>query len=391
MHSCDVLVIGAGVVGLAVAYQASRRWPGKRCLVLEKELEPALHQTGRNSGVIHSGIYYRPGSLKAETCVAGRRALVSFCRQHDVPHEVCGKVIVAQGPAEEERLQVLLERGQANGVRCHRITPEQLRHREPQVRGSAAVLVEDAGIADYRSFCRSLLQQSGAELRCQTRLMAIERHGADTIAHTDHGDIKAEWIINCAGLQCDRVARSHGLKPEVKILPFKGEYYRLTDTASYFCNHLVYPVPDPAFPFLGVHLTRMIDGSIEAGPNAVLSPGREAYEKGQMQLGDLAESLLYPGFWRLASGYWRTGLGEIWRSLSKQAFVKALNKLFPELKAAHLLPAPCGIRAQAVDREGRLVDDFRILQEGRVVHVLNAPSPAATASLAIADKILERV
>lgn len=381
-----IIIVGGGIVGLATAYQLRQSHPEATITILEKELEPALHQTGRNSGVIHSGIYYKPGSAKALNCRAGRAELLEFCQTHAIPHQLCGKVIVACSPEELPRLDELHRRGQANGVDCRRIDPAELAEIEPHAQGIAALWVADAGIIDYRAVCSALRAGFEGDLHCHTEVVTI-RSGSSIVLETSSGTFEADWLINCAGLQSDRVCKLSGARPGLKIVPFKGEYYCLKPQAVHLCKTLIYPVPDPAFPFLGVHLTTMIGGGVEVGPNAVLALGREAYEKTDLNLADLAETLTYPGFLRLAAKHWRMGLGEVHRSLSKAAFVKALNRLCPALTEADLVAAPCGIRAQAVKADGSLEDDFNILRQGKIINVLNAPSPAATASLAIGKSI----
>lgn len=383
----SVVIVGGGILGLSTAYQLSRLRPDCRITVLDKEMGIAQHQTGRNSGVIHSGIYYLPGSAKALNCRVGREQLLDFCRHHEVPFELCGKVIVAVEPSEVSRLRALRERGEANGVNCRLISREELKEIEPHAAGIEALHVPDAGIVDYRRMCEVLAVESGADIRTGVRVLRVTDDRGEMVVETDHGEIRCRRVVNCAGLHCDRVCRVSSGKPALKIVPFKGEYFRLKQPAEYLCRHLVYPVPDPRFPFLGVHLTRMIDGGIEVGPNAVLALGREAYQKTDLNFGDLVETLSYPGFLRMAAKHWKMGMGEMWRSLSKRAFVKALNRLCPDLRSEHLLPAPAGIRAQALRPDGSLEDDFQIVEVGGGVHVLNAPSPAATASLAIGSTI----
>jgi len=395
MRKADVAIIGAGVVGLATAYQLTRRHPRLRVVVLEKEDGPATHQTGHNSGVLHSGIYYRPGSLKAENCRAGRQAMVEFCAAEGIPHEICGKVIVAVSESEQPSLQRIYERGQKNGIRCELVGPERLRQLEPHAAGIQAIHVPDAGIVDYRKVCERLaartLEAGDHDIVYSAGVERIETRDAGAILHTRAGELEVGQVVNCAGLQSDRVARQAGQRPPLKIVPFRGEYYELLPSAHRLVRNLIYPVPDPAYPFLGVHFTRMIDGSYECGPNAVLSLGREAYGKLEVDLRDLLESLAYPGFLRLAARHWRIGAGEIWRSLSKRAFVKALQRLVPEIRAEDLKPAPAGIRAQAVAPDGALIDDFMIVQHGSVLSVCNAPSPAATASLNVGRLIVEKL
>lgn len=386
-----VTVVGGGIVGLAAAARIASGRPGTRCVVLEKEAALASHQTGRNSGVIHSGIYYRPGSLKASTCREGRAELLGYCRERGIAHELCGKVIVALDEGELPRLAAIEERGRANGVACRRISPSELRDREPAAAGIAALLVDDAGIVDYRAMCEALaadIRASGGEVLVGVRVDRVHAGDREAIVHAEGGrTFRSDAVINCAGLHSDRVARAAGELPSTRIVPFRGEYYRLRAGAPELCRHLIYPVPDPSFPFLGVHLTRMVEGGVECGPNAVLALGREAYTWGAFDLRDALEVAAFPGFWRLAARHWRAGMGEVRRSLHLGSFVAALRRLVPGLRAEHLEPAPAGIRAQAMEPDGSLVDDFRFLRSGRCVHVINAPSPAATASLAIARRI----
>jgi L-2-hydroxyglutarate oxidase len=386
-----VIIVGGGIVGLACAYSITRARPSAQVVVLEKELSLGLHQTGRNSGVIHSGVYYKPGSIKALTCHRGRRQLLEFCRLHEIDHEVCGKVIVATRPDELQGLQRLAERAAGNQVDFELVDGPALRRLEPHVAGIGALHIKDAGIVDYKKMVATLGRECGAQIHTNTALQALVNRPGSILAQTSAGEFEADWLVNCAGLQCDRVCRDSGLRPDVAIVPFKGEYYRLNRCAEPLCKNLVYPVPDPAFPFLGVHLTRMVEGGVEAGPNAVLALGREAYSPGDLNLRDLGQTLGYPGFWRLAARHWRKGLAEVHRSFSKGAFVRALQRLVPELQAHQLTPAPCGIRAQAVRPDGALEDDFLIRREGRGLHVLNAPSPAATSSLAIGERIADEL
>ncbi len=388
-NRANIVVVGGGIVGLATAYWLTRKRPQLKVAILEKEAEIALHQTGRNSGVLHSGIYYKPGSAKALNCRRGKSLMLDFCSTNEVPHDICGKVIVATNPLEVTRLQALAERGRDNGVPCQWLDQAALRSREPHAAGEAALLVPEAGIVDYRQVCRKLLTLSEAQFVPRAEVTRISETSSGLIVESNHGVWTPETVINCAGLHSDRVCQRSGIAPGLKIVPFKGEYYRLTEEAGNLCRHLIYPVPDPNFPFLGVHLTRMISGGVEVGPNAVLALGREAYGKTDINLSDLFETLTYPGFLKLALGNVRMGLGEMHRSVSKAAFVRALQKLCPETRSEHLISAPSGIRAQAVQSNGSLEDDFRILTRGRQIHVLNAPSPAATASLAIGETIAD--
>ena len=387
-------MVGAGIVGLTTAWAAVKRRPGERVVVLEKEDGLAFHQTGRNSGVIHSGIYYKPGSLKAQTCRAGREALLSFCREHSVDFELCGKVVVALDESELPALEKIRERALANGAQVEELGSEQLAEVEPHAAGIRALRIPETGIVDYRGMCdvlARLITEAGGELRFGARVKSLIAPGDHYIVETTEGSFEADRVVNCAGLHSDRVAESFGDDPEAKIVPFRGEYFELTEDAKHLCKHLIYPVPDASFPFLGVHFTRMISSAVECGPNAVLAYAREGYTKTHVNLPDLFESLTYPGFLRLAAKHWKTGLGEVWRSWSKAAFVKALQRLIPELRAEHLRPAPAGVRAQALLPSGELVDDFLFGGEDGVVHVLNAPSPGATASLAIGEAVIDRL
>lgn len=394
MPEYDVAVIGGGIVGLATAWQIRNLRPDTSLVVIEKEDALATHQTGRNSGVIHSGIYYRPGSLRARNCREGRMALEEFCTQYGVAWKKTGKVIVATREDERPALQKIFERGQQNGVRCELIREDQLRTLEPHCAGIAAIHVPDSGIVDYPGMAQKLaelVREGGGEIRLGTRVTRIEQRTDSVDLRTDAESIRARQVINCAGLYSDRLAKRSGLALKEKIVPFRGEYYELTADAEHLCRTLIYPVPDPRFPFLGVHFTRMIHGGVECGPNAVLALAREGYNWRTINLRDLAESLTYPGFLRLAARNWKTGLGEILRSLSKSAFVRALQKLVPEIRENHLTAAPSGVRAQALGTDGKLVDDFLILRKDRVLNVCNAPSPAATASLRIGLTIAERL
>lgn len=389
----DVLVVGGGIVGLASALSIQQRLPGRRVTVLEKETEIATHQTGRNSGVIHSGIYYKPGSHKARNCREGKRLLENFCEEERIPFERCGKVVVATSEAELPRLETLLERGRANGVACERIGPERLRELEPHAAGIAALHVPETGIVDYVEVCERLAQRvtrAGGQVVTGAKVQVMQESAQGVRAATGAGEFHAKLAVNCAGLHNDRVARASGARPEGRIVPFRGEYYELAPDATSLCRNLIYPVPDPAFPFLGVHFTRSIGGGVECGPNAVLALAREGYTWAQISPRDCAETLLFPGFWRLAWKHGRTGMGEVWRSLSRTAFTRALQRLIPEIRPSHLHPAPAGVRAQMLQRDGGLVDDFLFAEQERIVHVLNAPSPAATSSLAIGAAVAEK-
>ena len=392
MH--DVIVIGGGIVGLATAYRLTERYPQLSVLVLEKESHVAAHQSGRNSGVLHSGIYYKPGSLKAANCRAGKRAMQDFCEREGIPYDLCGKVIVAPDESGLPRLRALYERGQANGVRCEMINRDRLRELEPHAEGVRAIHVPEAGIADYPAVCERLaarISGRGGKVQCGARVNGFKIRPAEIVAETTLGAFAARYAVNCAGLHADRVARLAGVEPPLTIAPFRGEYYKLTREAEALCRGLIYPVPDPQFPFLGVHFTRMIRGGVECGPNAVLAFAREGYRRRDVNAGDLFEALSHAGFLKLARQHWRMGAHEMWRSLSKSAFVRALNRLVPEIRNHHLLAAPAGVRAQAIDGAGAMVDDFAVAAQPRMINVLNAPSPAATAALAIGDLIVEKL
>jgi (S)-2-hydroxyglutarate dehydrogenase len=391
MSQYDVAVIGGGIVGLATAWQISERDPGRKIVLLEKESSLAYHQTGRNSGVIHSGIYYKPGSMRAKNCREGKVALEAFCTEHDVAWKQTGKVIVATSESQFTALDNILSRGQQNGVNCAIIERDRLKELEPHTAGIRAIHVPEAGIADYPGVCTKLgeiLQNRGAEIRFNSRVVNIQQATDAVTLVTPDSSVDATQVVNCTGLHSDRMARMSGQTMKEKIVPFRGEYYTLVPEAEHLCQSLIYPVPDPEFPFLGVHFTRMIEGGVECGPNAVLALAREGYSWGHINPRDLFESITYPGFLRLAMRYWKTGAGEIWRSLSKAAFVRALQKLVPEIQSEHLVPAPAGVRAQALAPEGKLVDDFLVLRKDRVLNVCNAPSPAATACLNIGKHIV---
>jgi L-2-hydroxyglutarate oxidase len=389
----DLAVIGGGIVGLATAYQFTRRYPGRPVVVLEKELRVAAHQTGRNSGVLHSGIYYQPGSLKAVNCRAGKRAMEEFCTAEGIAYETCGKVIVALSDADLPALERIYARGQANGVQCRMIDRAQLAELEPHARGVKAIHVPETGIINYRRVCERLAERIGAagEVVCNARVTGLTRRPGAVIVRSTGGDFAAAQVVNCAGVYSDRVTAWTGQKPRARIVPFRGEYFALKPPVRGLCRNLIYPTPDPQFPFLGVHFTRMIDGAVECGPNAVLAFGREAYRFFQVNWRDLFESLTYRGFRKMARKHWRMGLGEMWRSLSKKAFVRALQRLVPEIRPEDLEAAPAGIRAQALAPDGALVDDFLFLEGDRVLNVCNAPSPAATASLQIGSTIVARL
>jgi (S)-2-hydroxyglutarate dehydrogenase len=390
----DLTIVGGGIVGLATALEIVQRYPHLKLLVLEKENRLAAHQTGHNSGVIHSGIYYKPGSLKAQTCVSGATALVTFCEHHGIPYERCGKVVVATAAEELPRLEELFRRGTANGVvGLAMIGPERLRELEPHATGIKALYVPTTGIIDFPRVAHTyarLVQEQGGEIKTGHRVQRIVHADGRLVLETSQGAVQSKFLINCGGLFSDRLARMAGADPDLQIVPFRGEYYTIAPQRRGLVNNLIYPVPDPALPFLGVHFTRTIDGMIEAGPNAVLAFAREGYHKTAVDLHDLCETLTFPGFWAMSRKYWQTGIGEMYRSLSKRAFLKALQRLLPELTREDLQPGGSGVRAQAIATNGALVDDFVISVTVNALHVLNAPSPGATASLAIGHLIVEK-
>lgn len=386
----DIAIVGGGIVGLATAMALTERH-GLGLIVIEAEEKLASHQTGNNSGVIHSGLYYKPGSLKARNCAAGREALYAFCAEHNIAHDRCGKLVVATLPEEIARLNMLEERGRANGLAgIRRLRPEELKEYEPHVAGIDGMFVPQTGIVDYVQVSNKyaeLARKKGATIQTQTRLLGCVREPNELRLTTNNGEICARYLINCGGLHSDRVARLCGVDPKLKIVPFRGEYYELVPEKHYLVKNLIYPVPDPAFPFLGVHFTRMIHGGIEAGPNAVLAFKREGYKRTSFDFADALEMGTYAGFWQMARKHWRMSVGEFHRSFSKPAFVKALQRLLPELQEADVHAAGAGVRAQALEPNGFLVDDFRIIDSERMIHVLNAPSPAATASISIGRAI----
>lgn len=389
-YDCDVLVVGGGIVGLSTAFAITRAAPGTRVTVLEKEPGPARHQTGRNSGVIHSGIYYRPGSLKARYAVRGAAEMVKFCAEFGITHAVTGKLIVATEREELPRLHALVQRGRENGIPVRELGTAQIAEYEPEVRGLAAIHVGTTGVCDFAGVARQLGEASGAEIRYGARVVQVDRRPELGVAvRTERGEVvRARVLVNCAGLYCDDLARMTGDEPGVRIVPFRGEYYELARPE--LVRGLVYPVPDPAFPFLGVHLTRGIDGEVHVGPNAVPALAREGYAWGVVRPREVAATVAWPGVWRMGRRHWRYGVGELRRSVSKGAFVAAVRRLLPAVEEGDLVAAAAGVRAQAVGRDGGLVDDFLIQEGARAVHVLNAPSPAATASLPIGREVARR-
>ena len=390
----DIAIIGGGIVGLATAHEITLRYPGRSVVLLEKESTLAGHQTGHNSGVIHSGVYYKPGSAKARTCIRGGALLRQFCDANSIRYDQCGKIIVARNETEIPRLDELHRRGQANGVPALAVlSGEALREIEPHATGIRALHVPTAAIIDYRKVSEALasrIKHAGGVINTGAAVTAVRETPREVVLETNGGDVRARHYIACAGLHSDRIVRLSGSRPEARIVPFRGEYFELVPAKEYLVRGLIYPVPDPRFPFLGVHFTRVIDDGVEAGPNAVLALAREGYRKRDINLRDLAETLGYPGFWKLIARHWRTAAGEVFRSLSKRAFAKELATLVPEISAKDLVAAPSGVRAQALSPNGQLVDDFLIVEKERSLHICNAPSPAATASLAIAEEIAER-
>ena len=389
------MVIGGGIVGLATAWRLQTMQPGSRVCLLEKELGVGRHQSGHNSGVLHCGLYYKPGSTKAVLAVRGIRQMVEFCQQADIAHEICGKLVVACDDAELDRLRKLEERGRQNGLKgIEFLGREAMLEREPKVGGIAALRVPQEGIVDYPAVCcelRRLIEINGGVVHTGTRVTRLDQRGGVWVATTTKGDFLGRYLVNCAGLHCDRVAGLAGEKRETRIVPFRGEYYKLTESSEGLVRHLIYPVPDPHFPFLGVHFTRLIHGGIEAGPNAVLACAREGYRKTQVNLCDLFDAVTYPGLWRFVAKYPRMTALELWQSFSKRRFCKALQKLVPDICVSDIEPGGAGVRAQAMAREGELIQDFCLIHRPAALHVLNAPSPAATASLAIGEEIVRKI
>jgi L-2-hydroxyglutarate oxidase len=391
----DVVVIGGGIVGLASAYKILEQRPGTKLLLLEKEQHLAMHQTGNNSGVIHSGIYYKPGSLKAQNCIYGYRLLLSFCREKKIKFELCGKLIIAKNEAELPYLDELYTRGEANGLKgLSKIGPEQIKEIEPYAAGIAAIVVPQTGITNYTHVCTALgdeIRSRGGEIHCSESVTMLRRSSVSNEVITTKASYTAKFILGCAGLQSDRIARMTHPDLPIRIVPFRGEYYKLKPERWNLVKALIYPVPDPNFPFLGVHFTRMIEGGAECGPNAVLAFKREGYKKSDISIRDLVETFAWKGFRKVMYKYWRMGLGEFRRSYSKPAFVRALRMLLPEIQESDLIPGGAGVRAQACDRDGGLIDDFKIFEDGNIIHVCNAPSPAATSSLSIGETVAKMI
>ena len=387
----DIGIVGGGIIGLSTALQISNTYPDLRLIVLEKEGDLGLHQSSRNSGVIHSGIYYRPDSMKAKTCVSGARKMIEFAQEHNINHEICGKVIVATNQMQIPRLEELYKRAKANGVEgIKMIEKEELLEKEPYAKGVKALWVPSTGIIDYPGVLKTyakLILEKGQEIKLNQSVKKIEIKENQIYIDCNNGEFCSSYLINCAGLYADRIAGLAGAKLPVKIVPFRGEYYQIKPSKENLVNGLIYPVPDPAFPFLGVHFTKRIDGTVEAGPNAVLAFAREGYRKNNFNFIDLMETITYGGFLKLASKYWKVGMGEMYRSFSKNAFTKALQELLPEIQKDDLIDGGSGVRAQAIDRNGKLIDDFSIIHTEKALHVCNAPSPGATSSIAIGETI----
>jgi (S)-2-hydroxyglutarate dehydrogenase len=391
----DIIIIGAGAVGLATAYHLISIYPKYKIAVLEKESDVAAHQTGNNSGVIHSGIYYKPGSLKAINCKKGYEVLLDFCNKYNVKHEICGKVVVATRNEEKKALENIFKRGLENGLNgIKKISSEEVKEIEPYVKSVEGVWVPQTGIINYKTVTKKFQDVfvfNGGKMHFGTKVNLITESSQEINIETTQGKFTTKYLVNCAGLYSDKIAKMTMPNVDVKIIPFRGEYYELVKSKEYLVKNLVYPVPNPDFPFLGVHYTRMVDGGIEAGPNAVLAFKREGYKKTDFDASELLETLSYSGFQKVAMKFWRDGLGEIYRSYSKAAFVKALKHLIPDIEMEDLVPGGAGVRAQAIDSKGNLCDDFLIFEKKNIVNICNAPSPAATASLAIGEFIANKL
>lgn len=391
----DVIIVGGGIVGLATAYQTLLSAKGVKIALVEKEESLAKHQTGNNSGVIHSGLYYKPGGLKATNCIRGYHMLLDFVERENVAYELCGKVVVATSEHELPALEMIHSRGIENGLKgIIKLNSEEIKDIEPHCTGIAGLKVPQTGIVDYVGMCEKMahrIKEMGGEIFLGEKVEGIDNETKTVHVHTANKTFSGSLMVNCAGLYSDKVAQMTSKNVDTKIIPFRGEYYELIPEKHHLVKHLIYPVPDPNFPFLGVHYTRMIHGGVEAGPNAVLAYAREGYTKSDVNLKELFESLTYPGFIKVASKYWQTGLGELYRSYSKKAFTKALQKLIPEIKESDLKPGGAGVRAQACDKKGGLLDDFKIIEEAKAINVINAPSPAATSSLAIGETIAKMI
>lgn len=390
----DIILIGGGIVGVATAWQLSEKFPGKKILLLEKEPELALHQTGRNSGVLHAGVYYPPGSLKARFCKRGLNMTVRFCEQHDLPVLQCGKLIVATSKKEQQRLADLHQRCVQNELDVELLSTGQITELEPAITGLAAMRVSQTGIVNFRRVTgkmAELFRANGGEIRHECRVKGLRESTTEVVVKTTQGDFTARFLLVCGGLMADRLARMMGVGDNFQIVPFRGEYFRLADKYNDLVSHLIYPIPDPALPFLGIHLTRMIDGYLTVGPNALQGWKREGYARRNFSLRDSAAMLGFPGYWKVLGTHWRAGLGELWRSSSRHAYLKRINRYCPQISANDLLPHPVGIRAQGVLRDGTLVHDFLFAETLRSLHVCNAPSPAATSAIPIAEYLCQKI
>ncbi|PWN61849.1 L-2-hydroxyglutarate oxidase [Chryseobacterium viscerum] len=391
----DIVIVGAGLVGLATAYQAKLKNPDSKILILEKEKDVALHQSGHNSGVIHSGIYYKPGSLKATNCIEGYHSVINFAEKYGIKYDLCGKIIVASSQEELHLLDNIYKRGVENGLQDLKyLSREEFREIEPHCEGLKAIKVPQTGIIDYPGVAqkiKELFEELGGEVKFNNEVKNISNTNSEVVITTSQSEFRAKKLISCAGLYSDKITKMTNEKNDVIIIPFRGEYYKIKDEKKHLVKHLIYPVPDPNFPFLGVHFTRMIDGNIEAGPNAVLAFRKEGYKFFDFDFNETMQTLTWPGFRKIVAKYGKTGMGEVHRSLSKSAFTKALQKLMPEIQESDLVTGGAGVRAQACDRNGALIDDFDIVKNGNIIHVRNAPSPAATSCFAIGNKISELI
>jgi (S)-2-hydroxyglutarate dehydrogenase len=395
LSNLRIYIIGGGIVGLGTAFKAARHFPSARITVLEKEAAPGQHQTGHNSGVLHCGLYYKPGSAKARLAVSGIQQMLAFCRENNVPHEICGKLVVATDESERPRLEALYERGRQNGLEgLQMLSGEKMREIEPHVRGVAGLRVPQEGIVDYAAICQALvtgIRERDGQVLTGAGVRAIRAQAKEWVLETTAGDFTADFFVNCGGLHCDRISQMAGLRREVRIVPFRGEYYKIKRERQHLVRNLIYPVPDPQFPFLGVHFTRLIHGGIEAGPNAVLAFAREGYRKQDIKLGDLFDALSFSGLWRFLAKHRRMSWEEVKRSFSRRLFCESLQRLVPEIQMSDLEKGGAGVRAQAMSPDGNLLQDFCFVKQPRALHVLNAPSPAATASLAIGEEITRLV
>lgn len=393
-HQYDIVIIGAGIVGLSTAWQMKNKYPDKRIAVLEKESSVALHQTGHNSGVIHAGVYYAPGSLKAKFCKEGAAATKSFCQQHNIPFEECGKLLVATDELELQRMDALFERCKTNDLEVHYLSQKELNEREPNVVGKGALFVPSTGIVNYKRVCEKLaelLTNQGGDIHLATTVSHLAEDASNVMIETTRGVFKAKYLVSCGGLMADRLTKMLNIPTDFQIVPFRGEYYRLSPHHNQIVNHLIYPIPDPELPFLGVHLTRMIDGSVTVGPNAVQGWKREGYGRINFDVKDVTDMLRFKGYWRLLKDYWKVGIKETYNSWCKDGYLKEVKKYCPMVQRSDLEPYPAGIRAQAVLRDGKLVHDFLFAQSPRTLHVCNAPSPAATSAFPIGAYIIAKL